>query len=265
MTQDVSKREHTSYSQISTYRECPRKWAFRYVYRLERERLAQAMVFGGAIHRTLARIYAKKMLSNQPMTLEEVSDHFVDDWDQAIDDAEIAIDYGLTDRDSLQAKGLGMLAEFAKLPMGLEVVGVEKEFRADLFDPVTGELMDKQLLGYIDALVMVGGDLVVHEHKTGSRKWQQGRIDHDLQASVYQWATNAKRVTFNVLMKTKEPRVDCYQTTRSKEQLDEALLVMVNALKQQQAGFFEARRVGEYGWHCGRCEFAQQCASRGPI
>ena len=43
-------RPHTSFSQIDTYQQCPRKWAFRYVYKLERERLSHYLIFGSAVH-----------------------------------------------------------------------------------------------------------------------------------------------------------------------------------------------------------------------
>jgi len=254
--------EHTSYSQVDTYNRCPRKWAFRYHLKLDSESVSHYLVFGGAIHRTLARIYAKKQLTNEPMAVEEACDHFADDWDQSVEDAGLEIiNWEDTDKDALQAKGLGMIEEFAKLPLVLEVVGVEKEFRLDLTDEVTGEVMDKHMLGYIDALVLVDGELVVHEHKTAARKWAQSRIDNDLQASIYQWATGASRVTFNVLMKTVKPRVDCYHTERSEYQMKEAVHVAVSALKAQKAGIFPAKR----DWHCRGCEFARQCEDRGAI
>ena len=258
-------RPHTSFSQIDTYQQCPRKWAFRYVYKLERERLSHYLIFGSAVHTVLARIYAKKMLSNDSTTPEEAVDFWVDDFDKAIDAAEMSIDYGKTGYSDLQTLGMGMVEEFASKPLGVIVVGVEKEFRADIIDPATGEVMDKQMLGYLDALVMAGGELVVHEHKTAARKWSDRKIADDLQASIYLWATNASRLTFNVLMKTKMPRVDRHQTSRTEAEIELALQSVVNGLKGQQAGLFEAKRVGPYGNHCATCEFSRQCENRGPI
>jgi len=256
-----AKRPHTSFSQIDGWLRCPRKWALKYIEKTEAESTSHYLIFGGAVHRTLARIYAKKMLDDAAMGPEEAQEHFVSDWFNYVREAE-NVDYGDSGGpDALEAKGLGMIESFALEPLDVQVVGVEKEFRSDLVDERTGEVMDAELLGYIDAIVLDDGELVVHEHKTAAKKWSQTRLANDMQATIYQWATGASRVQFNVLMKTAKPRVDRWVVERSEDEIKEALHVAVSVLKAQKAGIAFPRR----DWHCRGCEFRQACDSRGPL
>ncbi len=57
--------------------------------------------------------------------------------------------------------------------MGVRTGGGEDLLSCDVFDIATGELLEKQLIGYLDAVVEHAGKLVVLEHKTAARAWSE--------------------------------------------------------------------------------------------
>ena len=62
--ESMTGRRHLSWSQLSTYRGCPRKWFFSHVEGLEPQSVASSLLFGSAIHAAL-------------QLLEDVVDHDV--------------------------------------------------------------------------------------------------------------------------------------------------------------------------------------------
>lgn len=49
----ITGRDHLSWSQITTYQQCPLRWHFLYIEQRPRERVSASLVFGGAIHAVL--------------------------------------------------------------------------------------------------------------------------------------------------------------------------------------------------------------------
>lgn len=135
------------------------------------------------------------------------------------------------------------------------VLAVERAVRADIVDPDTGEVLEEQLLAYVDAGVEVGGQLVVLEHKTAARAWSQDQLDFDLQVSLYLALTSADTVRLQVLTKTKVAKFLTYKLRRTEREMTEAVTIVCRVL--------DAIRAGAYwpspGWACRECEFRKQC------
>lgn len=69
-----------SASQLSCYLMCPRKYAFRYVERVEAEHRSAALCFGSAVHSALEWFHDERLLGHSPDVLDVIS-IFMADWD----------------------------------------------------------------------------------------------------------------------------------------------------------------------------------------
>jgi hypothetical protein len=89
-------------------------------------------------------------------------------------------------------KGVQMVEVFrdhvAKTGTTMVVEAVEMPFAVSIHDPDTGEVMEEQLVGTMDLVVMDGDRRIVVEHKTGAKKWSEDQIRFDLQPTGYKLA-----------------------------------------------------------------------------
>ena len=54
----TAPNEHLSFSQINTYLRCPRLYLYKYVRLETPQHISDHLVFGGAIHKSVAAFYA---------------------------------------------------------------------------------------------------------------------------------------------------------------------------------------------------------------
>lgn len=147
-----------SVSQIRTFIMCPRKYELKYVRGIEPAFLPVPLAFGTAIHRALAFAYTEIEGAKKLPPLDTVTDVFQSAWAEAKTGPVPLLEDDDVGEATIEA-GCGMLAVFYRevlagdLPL---VEAVEKDFVVDLHDPVTGELLEEQLIGTIDLLLREG-------------------------------------------------------------------------------------------------------------
>src|ERR1019366_8470557 len=64
--------DHLSWSGIQTYRNCPRKFAYRYIERVPEEFVPAALAFGGSIHRAVERLHQARMETAAAVSTDEL-------------------------------------------------------------------------------------------------------------------------------------------------------------------------------------------------
>ena len=246
---------HVSVSQVRTYLMCPKLYVSRYVLGLEREHRSSNLILGSAVHEALAGFYLA-LKAGKKMPVEELEQLFVDAFDmEAEGDVEVLLPDGSTIGD-IKDQGVGMLTVFhERVALPDRVVAVEQPFAVDIVDPGTGDIIEEQLVGAIDAIVVDEGKTVVLEHKTSARRWSQDHLSYDLQAGVYLGVIDAPLLRFQVLLKTKTAGFVTYDVTRSEEARTEALLILCRVLDAVRAGICWPNR----GWQCRGCEYRRQC------
>ena len=249
---------HVSVSQVRTYLMCPKLYVSRYVLGLEREHRSPNLILGSAVHEALAGFYVA-MKAGESMPVEELVQTFADAFEtEAVGEVRVLLPEG-TEIGDIKDKGVGMLTVFAeKVKVPERVISVEQPFAVDIIDPDSGEVIEEQLVGAIDATVVDDGETVILEHKTSARRWSQVQLDYDLQAGVYLGVTDASLLRFQVLLKTRAPGFVTYDVTRTEEARVEALLVLCRVLDAIRAGIAWPNR----GWQCRNCEYRTQCSGR---
>lgn len=254
MTVVEREKRPLSASQISLWLSCGRKYAFRYVHRLESEHRPAALSFGRAVHSALETLHLAKLDGESPDPTSIVR-LFKADW-------QAEVDLGLSfkhDESANRLRHLGenLVFEYTKWLADRKVIAAEQPFEVELIDPETGECSGEKLRGYFD--VILDGD-VVGEVKTAARRFDEGTLARKIQFSAYAYAWRQMRgrdptVLVISLLKQRRPEVSAAVAKRTKD--DDAFFVQL-ALEVADAidqGCFPANP----NFMCPDCEYARAC------
>jgi len=246
---------HVSVSQVRTFLGCAKRYEYRYVLGAKPEHRSPNLVLGSAVHEALAAYYLALKAEQQPEGADVLAAY-----SKAFDHATSGELPMLLDEDEtladIKASGVALVQAFlAGVQRPDRVLAVEEAFSADIIDPVTGEFLEEGLTGYFDAIVEIGNEIVILEHKTAARAWSQDQVDFDLQVSLYQAVIDADRVRLQVMTKTKVAKFLTYDVCRTQRQQVEAVTIVCRVLDAIRARAFWPNP----GWACRDCEFRVRC------
>ena len=243
-----------SVSQVNCYLGCSLKYRFQYVDKIPRPWRVAAMAFGTSVHAAVEWFHRERLAGRAP-ELETILNVFDADW--YAQNTEPLVFSEKESKDSLAAKGHGMLQLYVESSNGTKPLAVEQPFELELADPENGELLEVRLRGIID-LVEEGETLV--DLKTAGRTLEAGGLDRHLQLSTYALAYlllhgRIPKLRLDMLLKTAKPRLERHETTRSVEDLGwTARLIQEVALAIQTEHFFP-----NPSWRCTECEYFAHC------
>ncbi|CAN5574096.1 hypothetical protein BH23CHL6_BH23CHL6_08680 [soil metagenome] len=255
-----------SHSQLSTYLECPLRYAFQKVYRIPVADTPGYFEFGNSIHQAFEG-YARarreaRAAGLPPPGYEALRQHFDAAWKpRNYPDAQAAEEYSKRVEPALRRFYDREIASLA------EAVAFEIGFTLELEDPDGGSPV--RFYGVIDRIDRhPDGSIEITDYKTGRPK-TQADVDADQQLSAYALALAMGAVRHP---ETGEPlsaasRLTLYftendravTTTRTPEQLDEFRRRAVETAKRMRNGDFTATPDQ---WRCDRCDYRLICPSR---
>ncbi len=246
---------HVSVSQVKLYTRCPKLYEMRHVLGAKPEHRSANLVLGTAVHTALAAYYLA-LKDGVVLADEEVLEAARQSLEESVkQEPPVLLEEGETVADMQAAAEKLVRAFLAGVERPDEVLAVEAPFYCDVVDPDTGEIIEEQLTGYLDAVVRFGDDIVVLEHKTAARAWSQDQLDFDLQVGLYLAATGAARVRLQVMTKTRVPKLMLHDLARSEREQREAVVIVCRVLQAIRAGAFWPAP----GWACKSCEYHRQC------
>lgn len=143
---------HLSSSQITTFVSCPRKWSYGKREHAPVERVSSNLVFGCAVHDTLADVHGAAMAGDSI----DAPALFRETWDKGVQAVTAPIHFTKATASELLHLGQALVAAYVP-PAG--IIGVEQEIHVEL----TSDL--PPLVGRID-LIRQDGDDLVQEHFT---------------------------------------------------------------------------------------------------
>ncbi len=232
---------HLSHSRINRYLLCPEQYRFYYIENLRLKFPSASLVFGQVVHQALADLFNTK---SDPI------DFFLRTWGELKD---VKLTYGKKQTwEKLQASGQGLLQKFLKeefCRIG-QVRAVEKKFELN----ITG--FDLPFIGIIDLIAEIDRKNTVADFKTAASDYEDHEADMSDQLTAYQLAEpETEQVALWVLIKTKEPKIECYPSNRSPERLVEYISKVGYLAKEIKAGQFYKRS----GKHCSWCDYLPLC------
>lgn len=170
-------------SKLSVYKNCPRRYQYRYVDKISRQRKTVEAFLGTCVHSAFETLY-DSLAHGKRLTLEETVAVFEAEWDKNwAGDIELRGNFAPADW-----KGLGRdcvrLYYDANAPFDKDrTVAVEKRIGFPLL--VNGQ--EIRIEGFIDRLALgqADGAFEIHDYKTGKTLPTQADVDEDWQLALY--------------------------------------------------------------------------------
>ena len=254
----LTGRDYVSWSALSTFRQCPLKYFFRYVAGLSEESVSAALVFGSGIHAAVEDVYRAVLAGAAKPTLEQAMLAYRSVW---LPHEPDQVQFGGSDtRESLDALAAKMLTAFLASPgAGIRgrVLGVEEELRGVLVEGVP------DLYGRVDLLHEDEDHLVITDVKTSRSRWNADQVEESgEQLLVYsklasELAPGKKLVTrFLVLTKTKDPVIEEHTTEVTPEKVNRVLASVERVWQAIQSGVFYP---APSAMSCATCGFRTAC------
>jgi hypothetical protein len=223
----IEQIDHLSYSSITTYQLCPRSWRFHYLERIPAP-ASGAMVFGNAVHGA-AEEHIKCAFATDRMPLAERWAH---NWQVQLDrNAENGITYAEykgESEESLNELGQKMLSDPDTIALvdSLKPLVLDEQVQIERYVTLQVPGVPIPIVGYID-LIEVDG--VPADFKTAGRSWNQDQAEKEMQPAFYIAALNQAGFydpaqqefpfVHYVFVKTKKPKVQIWESTRTTAQL----------------------------------------------
>ncbi len=251
-----------SWSQLSTFRQCPLKYQFRYLDRLEPEFVSSSLLVGSSVHRAIEFHHRRQLESDEPASLDELLSEFWDEWRcRAEESPEIRFgkneDVGSIDDLAKRMLSTFMASDHAEAP-GV-VIGIEETLRDTVIDG------RPEFLGIVDLVFEADDVLTVRDYKTSRSKWNQGTAESSAD-QLFLYAEMARnllpdkqiQVEFAVITKTKSPTVELFQIDVDPKRMDRTKRVAGRTLDAIAAGIFYPNQSAV---NCSGCPFRSSCSS----
>lgn len=219
-----------SYTQISQYIACPRRYRYRYLNGWEEAAERAATVFGRVFEQAIAAYFRG----------EDCQGKLFDGWSEH---REAKLEYGARDSwDKMYQQGLNLLALFAQQdrvriadPYGQQQLRIARRIGSG-----------NEFVGYVDAIGELNGSRCVLDWKTTSACYAifpAGLTRLDAQLISYSWLTGIADVALVVFVRKRLPEIQYLKATITEQQRAD-----YGALVEACAARIEA---GEFPTHSG--------------
>ncbi|MBN2101474.1 MAG: PD-(D/E)XK nuclease family protein [Candidatus Aenigmarchaeota archaeon] len=172
-----------SHSKIGTFTDCPLRYKYRYIDKVETEieRSIEAFM-GSMVHEALEKLY-KDLRFMKVDTLKELLDWYNNHWEKNYDDKILIVrkEFSAEDFRKTGEKCITDYYEKYKPFDQMKTVSIEQRILLDIFD-------DKRymLQGYIDRLATDGnGTFEIHDYKTAGTLPSDDKVNEDRQLALY--------------------------------------------------------------------------------
>ena len=197
-----------SYTQLSSYLTCPRRYRYRYLDGWKEKDTRPALLFGRAFERALAAYFLR----------QDPGETLFREW-SACQNQGLQFSRNATWERMLQ-QGLQLLIRFCQEDR-VRVSNPQHDLQVKVAKPVAG---DRQFLAYIDALGELDGHRCLLEWKTTSSRFPDdtdGLLSLDPQLICYSWLTGISDVAQVVFVRKSLVEIQYLQTRISDQQRQE--------------------------------------------
>jgi hypothetical protein len=242
-----------SYTQISRYLTCPRRYRHRYLDGWQEKDTRAAMLFGRAFERALAAYFlhedAAAVLSREWSACQNQGLHYsrVDTWDRMLQ------------------QGIQLLDRFCQEDR-IRIL----QPRHNLQIKFTRQVSPKNdFVGYIDAVGKLDGTRCLLEWKTTSSRYPEepaGLLALDPQLVCYSWMTGISEVAQIVFVRKRLVEIQYLSTTIGKEQREEFGQLVENTIRRIESAEFLPHSGIRFPQNpCSTCPYLGLCLGKQPL
>jgi hypothetical protein len=211
-----------SYTQISHYLACPRKYRYRYVDGWQEKETRAGLLFGRAFEQALAAYF----------TRQDATEVLFKEWSTY---QNAALDYKHGDSwDRMLQHGIKLLELFCQQDR-VEIRSPKRNLQIKISRPLCPT---SQFVAYVDALGYVDGTRCVIDWKTTAARYPDqpdGLLALDPQLACYSWLTGEPEVAFVVFVRKRMPEIQYLRSTISDQQRHEFGQLVEDTVAQIEA------------------------------
>ncbi len=242
-----------SYTQLSQYLACPRKYRYRYLDGWQEKETRAGPLFGRCFEQALAAYFQR----------QDATEVLFKQW-SAYQNA--TLDYSQNDSwDRMFQQGTKLLELFAQHDR-VEIRSPSRNLQIKVSRPLSAT---SQFVAYVDAFGYVDGTRCVIDWKTTAARYPdqpEGLLALDLQLACYSWLTGESEVAFVVFVRKRLPEIQYMRSTITEEQRREFGQLVEDTVAQIEAAQFPAHsgiRFPQNG--CTSCPYLGLCLQNQPL
>src|SRR5574340_580878 len=237
---------YLSFSQINMYLKCGIQYYYRYILGLKLPP-AGVMILGSAAHKGLEHDYKQKIKTHENLPTDEVMDVFNDTFNKEKDNAVWQEGEEVGD---MKDKTAAVLKKYhVERAQVVQPIAVEKKVKVEFPN------VDYDLIGYIDRIDEVQpGKYRIVDVKRKAKSMSEADVENDMQLTCYAFAHKEETgeypagLGFEVLVATKEPKVQLCGTSRTDQDCLRFLSVMAHVADGIYKNVFMPAAPGH--WAC---------------
>lgn len=239
-----------SYTQISYYLTCPRRYRYRYLEGWKERDTRAAMLFGRAFERALGAYFRR----------EDPGAVLFDEW-SAYQNQDLQYPKG-DSWDRMLRQGIMLLTRFCQDDR-VQVRSPRRNLQVKFTRPV-GEKND--FVAYLDAIGKLDGTRCLLEWKTSSKRYPEepeGLLSLDPQLVCYSWITGIAEVAQVVFVRRSLVEVQYLRTTITDEQRQEFGHLVGSTIRRiESADFLPHSGIRFPQNPCSTCPYVGLCLGK---
>jgi CRISPR/Cas system-associated exonuclease Cas4 (RecB family) len=239
-----------SYTQISQYLTCPRRYRYRYLDGWKEKDTRAVMLFGRAFERALGALFRREdpgaVLFTEWSACQSSDLHFSnrDSWDRML------------------RQGIMLLTRFCQ-DNRIQVQKPQSDLQIKFTRPVGGK---NDFVAYIDAIGTLDGTRCLLEWKTSSSRYPEepeGLLSLDPQLVCYSWITGIAEVAQIVFVRKSFVEVQYLRTTITDEQREEFGRLVEGTIRRiESADFLPHSGIRFPQNPCSTCPYVGLCLGK---
>jgi CRISPR/Cas system-associated exonuclease Cas4 (RecB family) len=236
-----------SYTQLSHYMVCPRKYRYRYIDGWQEKDTRAGMLFGRAFESALAAYFRR----------QDATEVLFKEWSAY---QNTTLDYSRGDSwPRMLEQGIKLLELFAQYDR-VDIRYPKRNLQVKISKPLSST---SQFVAYIDAFGYLDGTRCVIDWKTTAARYPdhpEGLLTLDRQLTCYSWLTGESEVAFVVFVRKRMPEIQYLRATISEERRREFGRLVQDAVAQIEASEFlphSGIRFPQNG--CTSCSYMGLC------
>jgi len=253
----AKKHKIYSHSKISTFEQCPLKYKFKYIDKIEMLGKSIESLLGFCVHSVLEYLY-DEVKSKRIPAIEEIIKVYSETWEENFHENIIIVKQEFNESDYFN-KGVQFLVSYYTKNFPFDDNTLETEKRIEIIlDENEAECIS--IIGYIDRLAhnTEKNEIEIHDYKTANSLPAKEKIENDRQLALYSIAIkkefgNDKKICLIWHYLAHNIKICSYRTDEQLENLKREILESINEI--ESASEFPSNKSILCGW----CEYKGVC------
>ena len=253
---------HFSYSSMTNFQGCARRWWYHYIAHAPHEHIGSSLLFGGSLHAALEQTHRTHQL-NEIVEFESIFTVFEEHWRRASAFREVKFNKTETEA-VLFDRADALLHSYVedRLPLAGRITGTEESVRLD----VPG--LNVPVIGRIDLRIETDWSVVIVDAKTSKTAFNEDKlIQATSQLALYGSAFEPLgiqlgktiRGRFVVFRKLKRPKIEVVNVDLSAADVNRTLRMLRETWSLIEAAYAAGSFPANPGWQCKQCPFRNRC------